>query len=550
MPFLAKETVPIPTKDILSWACEGPEYDQDAPLYIDAANPSTTLSARQTKSLIRQLIAGFRAAGLQEGETVLVHSFNSIYYPVIVLGIIGAGCIYTGTNPSYTPAELEHAIRASDAKFILSEPELLPALQVAAKHLRLPNDRIRILDSTSRAEQTSSAALEYAPWRTLLSHGSRDWSPFDDEQTSRTTTAMLCFSSGTTGLPKAAQISHYNLVAQHTLAFEHNPRPYQLNRLVFLPMFHISTAPMCHTSPLRAGHAQFVMRRWDVDAVLDRVPALGITDLVLVPPMVAALVAHPMPAAQKQARLRGLRWVIAGAAPLDRDLQARCQQLLPRGVLSQIWAMTETTCLASAFPYGEADDTGSVGRFLPGLDVKLLDDAAVDVTAYGVRGELAIRGPSVFRGYLGVPPSRDFDAEGYFRTGDMVWGDAATGKWYVVDRLKELIKVRGFQVAPAELEGVLLSHPGLLDAAVVGVPSPETGSEMPRAYVVRKANADGERVSAGDVERWVEGRLARYKRLEGGVRFVGAGEIPKTASGKIKKREMREWVRREMGSKL
>ncbi|OAG10565.1 acetyl-CoA synthetase-like protein [Paraphaeosphaeria sporulosa] len=548
MPFLAKDTVPIPTKDILSWACEGPEYDQDAPLYIDAANPSTTLSARQTKSLVRHLIAGFRAAGLHKGDTVLIHSFNSIYYPVIVLGIIGAGCIYTGTNPSYTPAELEHAIRASEAKFILSEPELLPALRVAARQLRLPDGRIHILDSTSKADQTSPTPAEYSPWRSLLSHGAADWATFDDEQTSKTTTAMLCFSSGTTGLPKAAQISHYNLVAQHTLAFEHNPRPYSIKRLVFLPMFHVSTAPMCHTSPLRAGHAQVIMRRWDVDAVLSHVPAFGITDLVLVPPMITALVSHALPAREKRQRLKGLRWAIAGAAPLDAAMQARCQTLLPRGILTQIWAMTETTCLASVFPYGEPDATGSVGRFLPNLDVKLLDGAGADITAYGVRGELAVRGPTVFRGYVGVPRARDFDAEGYFRTGDIVWGDAATGKWYVVDRVKELIKVRGFQVAPAELEGVLLSHPGILDAAVVGVPSPETGSELPRAYVVRRVG--WEDVSEGDVAEWVQERLAKYKRLEGGVRFVRAGEIPKTASGKIKKQELREMAGREIGAKL
>ncbi|KAL1611795.1 hypothetical protein SLS60_000015 [Paraconiothyrium brasiliense] len=496
--------------------------------------PSTTISANQAKSLVRQLIAGFRKAGLKPGDAVLIHSFNSIFYPIIVLGIIGAGCIYTGTNPSYTAAELEHAIRASSAKLLLSEPELLPSLRAAAKQLQLPNSRVRILDST--AGQPDRTTGDLLSWRELLTHGEEDWLCFDDEQTSKNTTAMLCFSSGTTGLPKAAQISHHNLIAQHTIAFEHAPRPYRIKRLVFLPMFHVSTAPMCHTSPLRAGHVQYIMRRWDLPSVLSFIPRFSITDLVIVPPMVTSLVAHPTPPSEKAAALSSLKHVIAGAAPLDKEMQARAQALMPPGILTQIWAMTETTCLASAFPHGESDATASVGRFLPNLDIKLLDDAGADVTAYNVRGELAIRGPTVIRGYVGVPRERDFDAEGYFRTGDIVFGEERSRKWYVVDRKKELIKVRGFQVAPAEIEGVLLQHPHILDAAVVGVPSPETGSEMPRAYVIRKVGS--EELTEREVEAWVEERLARYKRLEGGVRFLGVGEIPKTASGKIKKREM------------
>lgn len=484
---------------------------------------------------------------MKQGDTILIHSFNSIYYPILVLGIIGAGCIYTGTNPSYTPTELSHAIHASSAKLLISEPELLPSLTTAASRLHLPPSAILILDTTP--EQTFLIPSAYSSWRTLLTHGSQDWTPFDDEHTSRFTTAMLCFSSGTTGLPKAAQISHFNLVAQHTLAREQNVRPtYPVKRLTYLPMFHASTAPLCHTSALRAGDVHYIMRRWDTDAVLMYVPHYRITDLMLVPPMVTSLVAHGTSRAEKLGRFASLKAVIAGAAPLDKQMQRRVQDLMPEGVFTQIWAMTETTCVACAFGTGERDDTGSVGRFLPNLDVKLLDDEGGDVSAYGVRGELAVRGPTVFRGYVGVPRERDFDAEGYFRTGDILWGDEKTGKWYVVDRKKELIKVRGFQVAPAELEGVLLEHPGILDAAVVGVPSPEVGSELPRAYVVRKEG--WEELGEREVERWVEGRLARYKRLEGGVRFVGVGGIPKTASGKIKKGELRELVRRELGAKL
>lgn len=206
--------------------------------------------------------------------------------------------------------------------------------------------------------------------------------------------------------------------------------------------------------------------------------------------------------------------------------------------------MTETSCFASLLPYPEDDDTGSVGRFLPNLDVKLLDDSGNELQNYSTPGELAIRGPSITEGYVGVTRERDFDADGYLRTGDILYRDKNSGLWYIVDRKKEMIKISGFQVAPKELEGVLLEHAGIADAAVIGIKSKD-GNEMPRAYVVRKK---GGQVSEGDVRKWVEGKLARYKWLAGGVRFVEI--IPKSPSGKILKRVLRENVEKERGSRL
>jgi acyl-CoA synthetase (AMP-forming)/AMP-acid ligase II len=181
-----------------------------------------------------------------------------------------------------------------------------------------------------------------------------------------------------------------------------------------------------------------------------------------------------------------------------------------------------------------------VGKFVPNLDVKLLDDEGRDITAYDVRGELAVRGPTVTSGYVGVARERDFDEEGYFRTGDVLYCNGKTKLWYIVDRKKELIKVRGFQVAPAELEGVLLECPGVADVAVIGVNRGDGNEEVPRAYVVRK---EGEEVIEAQVKRWVEARLAKYKRLDGGVIFVTS--IPKSPSGKILKRMLKEEAKGE-----
>lgn len=472
---------------------------------------------------------------------MVVHSFNSIYYPVIVLGIIGAGGVYTGTNPGYTVGEMRHAVGVVGARWVVVEG----GLEGVVEGVGMGRDAVWVVDGgwEEEGEKEGGGTGRYRSWRELLTQGERGWRTFTDPAEAHST-AMLCFSSGTTGLPKAARLSHYNLVAQHVLTHEVTPPTHPVRRLSFLPMFHVSTAPLVHISTLRAGHVTYIMRRGDLDAMLTYLPRYAISDMWVVPPVVAALIAHPMSLSEKKACFKRVNCIRSGAAPLDAKTQRRAQEFMPRGAFAQLWGMTETTCVACWVPPGGEDDTGSVGWFLPNLDIKLIDEEGDDVTAYGVRGELCVRGPTVFEGYVGVDRSRDFDAEGYFRTGDVVWGEERTGKWYVVDRKKELIKVRGFQVAPAEVEGVLLEHPGVVDVAVVGVRDEERGSELPRAYVVRKEDGGG--LTEGEVERWVEGRLARYKRLEGGVKFVKAGEIPKTASGKIKKRELRERAEREM----
>jgi 4-coumarate--CoA ligase len=543
MPFLAQKCLSIPTKDILSWMYDNPLFDQDRPvrslstlalycshhtntrlqIYIDASNPAHHITAAQAHVLIRQLIAGFKYAGIQTGDVVLVHAFNSIYYPIIVLGIIGAGAIYTGTNPGYTRWEIEHALKSSGAKMVICDTEVLEnGMSVAAQECGLPRERILMLDDTILHFPLPHAADDMTSWRSLLMHGEADWQRFDELETSRRTIAGLFFSSGTTGLPKLAKLSHYNLIAQHTLVFQANPRPYLLKRLIALPMFHAATAPSTHFSPLRAGQQQIVMRRYEPRSFLEMAEKHTITDLTLVPPQVTSMLAVPLTKAEKRRMLASVRWAVGGAAHLDATTQKRFQDLLPPGSpFTQIWGMTEVSCFGSIFPWPEIDDTGSVGKFLSNLDVKLLDDDGKDITNFDVRGELAVRGPTITTGYVGVARERDFDSEGYFRTGDMLYCDSRTRLWYIVDRKKELIKVRGFQVAPAELEGVILECPGVADVAVIGV----------------NGGVD-EELTEQQIKSWVEAKLAKYKRLDGGVVFVPA--IPKSPSGKILKRVLKE----------
>ena len=183
---------------------------------------------------------------------------------------------------------------------------------------------------------------------------------------------------------------------------------------------------------------------------------------------------------------------------------------------------------------------------------RIVDDDGNDITAYDTRGELCIRGPTVISGYYNNSAADSaFDSDGFYHTGDIAYCDGQTQLWYIVDRKKELIKVRAFQVAPPELEAVLLSHPHIVDAAVIGIPdgqAREDGGQLPRAYVVKRAGREGDALLEAEVKRFLARKLTRVKHLNGGVRFVDA--IPKNASGKILKRVLREWAKKEMSAKL
>lgn len=328
------------------------------------------------------------------------------------------------------------------------------------------------------------------------------------------------------------------------------------------------------------------MRRFDLEPMLSSIEKFKITELPVVPPLVIAIIMSPL---TKKYSLRSVRAASSGAAPLGPGPQSKLRDLLcqePLAVCNQVWGMTETSCVATMFYYPESDDTGSIGMGLAGLDLKydlsfllicmtsncvqsiylkvrrlifkrIIDDDGNDITAFDTRGEICIRGSTVIAGYFENPKANaeSFDSEGYFKTGDIVYRDGKSKKWYIVDRKKELIKVRGFQVAPPEIEAVLLSHPAIIDTAVIGVKTFEKTDghnkgelvELPRAYVVRRPGKEGDELDEQKVKAWCGERLAKFKELSGGVKFVEA--IPKNASGKILKRLLREEAEREEKAK-
>ncbi len=242
MPFLAQEHFPIPNKDLSSWSFDDLKYDWDDPIYIDGLNPDNSISARQALTLIRKLAAGFRAIGVQQGDCVCINSFNDIHYPIFFHGLVAAGCVFSGVNPSYTPYELAHTLKIAKVKFILAQPDLVGKTVKAVEEVGLSKNKVIVFNPNGE-----TAPPGFLQWNDLLKHGEQDWEHFDDKEKSSNTPAARLFSSGTTGLPKATDLTHYNLIAQHTLVFEANPRPWRTSRILNLPMFHAVSS--LHPSP-------------------------------------------------------------------------------------------------------------------------------------------------------------------------------------------------------------------------------------------------------------------------------------------------------------
>ena len=280
------------------------------------------------------------------------------------------------------------------------------------------------------------------------------------------------------------------------------------------------------------------MRRFEISQFLQSIERYGITETAMVPAMIVALLKSPL---TRKEKLRSLRYVWTAGSPLRLSTQKEFQSLLsPEAKMSQAWGMTEIGWV-TAFFWPQGDDTGSVGKPLPGYQIKIVDDEGSIILEDGGLGELFVKTPYMMLGYLNNPQATAsiIDPEGWLKTGDI--GYCKDGKYYIADRKKDLIKVRGWQVAPAEVEAVLLQHPQVLGAVVLGVPDADGTGELCRAYIVHKHGENEpdpqSEVLSEDIKAFVAARLARYKHLDGGVIFVD--EIPRNAAGKTLRAKLR-----------
>ncbi|MFD4877396.1 4-coumarate--CoA ligase family protein [Streptomyces sp. NPDC058420] len=491
----------------------------DEPALVDGTD-GTTLTYTQLDAFHRRIAAGLADAGVRKGDVLALHSPNTVAFPLAFYAATRAGASVTTVHPLATPEEFAKQLRDSEARWIVTLSPLLAAARRAAE-LAGGVEEIFVCDSApghrSLADMLGSTAHEPVV----------DIDPVTD-------VAALPYSSGTTGTPKGVMLTHRQIatnLAQLEPAVPTGPGD---RILAVLPFFHIYGLTALMNAPLRQGAAVVVLPRFDLETFLAAIENHRITGLYVAPPIVLALAKHP---AVAHYDLSSLKYIISAAAPLDANLAAACSQRLGLPPVGQAYGMTELSPGTHVVPVRDMPSAppGTVGKLIAGTEMRVvsLDDPDMDL-GIGEAGELLIRGPQVMRGYLGRPDETAamIDPDGWLHTGDV--GHVDDGGWlFVVDRVKELIKYKGFQVAPAELEALLLTHPGIADAAVVGEYN-DDNNEVPHAYVVRQQTALD--LSQSEVLMYVAERVAPYKRVRV-VTFVDT--VPRAASGKILRRELR-----------
>ncbi|WP_329531982.1 AMP-binding protein [Streptomyces sp. NBC_01450] len=489
------------------------------PAMVDVAT-GRTLTYGELAVLVRKLAAGLAAEGIGKGDVVALHSPNTTLFPVVLYATTTAGGTVTTLSPLATPAEIAKQLIDSGARLMVSVSALIETARAAVGVVRRMTGReVEIL--------VCDSADGHRPVLGMLSDG--EVPAFETD--SAVDVAVLPYSSGTTGVPKGVMLTHRNLCTNLDQV-DALHRVGEGDRIIaILPFFHIFGLTALLNNALLRGATVYVHARFDLDVFLSSLERDRITHAYVAPPVMLALAKHP---AVENVNLSHLRRIICAAAPLDAGVQAAAAARL--GVeIGQGYGMTELSPVSHLHADGDVDEPAAcVGRLLPSTEARLVAPVTGLDVAAGEPGEVWVRGPQVMKGYFGRPEATDatVDAEGWLHTGDIGRVDE-DGNWFIVDRVKELIKYKGYQVAPAELEAILVQHPGIADAAVIGVYD-EEGNEIPKAFVVPMT---GVPISAAEVMAHVAGQVAPYKRIRR-VEFIEA--VPKAASGKILRRQLRD----------
>ena len=494
------------TEFVLRKAAEIP----DTMAITDGASSNYTFA--QLDDSIRRMAGGLVERGFGPGSVLGIMAPNVPEYAIVFHAVAMAGGTITTINPTYGAEEVRFQLEDAGAGLLLTVPMFLDVAREAMEGTAV--DELFVMGDADGATPMSSLFGERV-----------DQVPVDV----RDHVVVLPYSSGTTGLPKGVMLTHYNLVAnicqlEYVLDYQEGEAG-----LAALPFFHIYGMQVLMNGLLANGVTVVTMPRFDMDAALGLVQSQRITRFFAVPPMVLGLAKAPQ---VTDYDLSSLKQIFSGAAPLGAELAAEAGNRVGCEVV-QGYGMTELSPVTHSTVEGQAR-LGTSGVPVSNVESRIVDPETGEDLPAGERGELWVRGPMVMKGYLNndEATAETIDADGWLHTGDVAIIDEH-GHYSIVDRIKELIKYNGFQVPPAELEGLLITHPAIVDVAVIGVPD-EAAGELPKAFVTL---APGASVTLEEVQEFVGRHLVSYKQIR---LLEEIEEIPKSASGKILRRELRD----------
>jgi acyl-CoA synthetase (AMP-forming)/AMP-acid ligase II len=505
--------VTIPDESLSEFVLDGVASRGDEPAFVDA-DTGREVTFADLRGRVDALAAGLAARGFEKGDVFAVYAPNVPEYPVAFHGVTTVGGVVTTANPLYTAEELTRQLDDSGARFLLTVPPFAGKAAEAAGATAV--EEVFVLGESDVG----------TPLRALLDPGTDP----PDVDVAPDDLAALPYSSGTTGLPKGAELTHRNLIANVCQVSGVQPPDFGADDVSIgvLPFYHIYGMTVVMNWHVREGATVVTVPQFELEPFLETLEEHAVTTAYLVPPIVLALARKPV---VDEYDLSSLSTITSGAAPLPAEVATECADRLDC-LVKQGYGLTESSPVTHLAPRDpDRIRRGTVGPPVPDTECRVVDVETGEELGPGQEGEVLIRGPQVMRGYHDRPEATaDALEDGWLRTGDVGSVDEE-GYLSVIDRVKELIKYKGYQVAPAELEGILLEEPAVADAGVVPKPDEEAG-EIPKAFVAPEGDVDPDAIRSSVAER-----VAPHKRIR---ELEVVDEIPKSPSGKILRRVLVE----------
>ena len=486
--------------------------------------------------------------GVKKGDRIALYGWNSIQWEISFFGLEKAGGILVPMNPLFKETEVEYEANDSRAETIIVSQPQYPTVAAIKNNTKLKN--IIIIESEGKKEKVEGTI----GWSDIINKTRSD--PPEYEFNSKEDLAALVYTSGTTGLPKGTMLTHYNMVSNVI----QSAQTFELSELdiamTVLPLYHIYGLNVCMNQAIWLGAAQVVSPRFEIKEFCELIEKHQVTYSLCVPPIFLEVVRHLEEPNVKGYDWRNLKIFNNGAAPIPMELIERFDKLAKEKcnakdvTVQHGWGLTEASPVVAVNPMSRRK-MESQGTLISDTFHKIIDlETGEEIPERGQIGELVIKGPQVMKGYWERPKETEEafwidpnTGEKWLRTGDMAYIDEEEYE-HLVDRIKEMIKYKGWSIAPAELEDLLFKNPHIFDAAVIGKPSTELDvGQIPKAFIILKPESKG-KISENDIMDWVAERISAYKKIRE-VEFVD--DIPKSGSGKILRRKLIDQERKKLG---